>query len=71
MAEIARDCFESGQREINFLRGFEDWKRDWTDEFRWNAMLTDLHGGDSLDLPMCAVALRELLDWAQVAAHRS
>ena len=40
MAEIARDCFESGQREINFLRGFEDWKRDWTDEFRWNATLT-------------------------------
>jgi glutamate dehydrogenase len=38
---------------------------------RWNMMLTDLHSGDSLDLPMCAVALRELLDWAQVASHRS
>jgi glutamate dehydrogenase len=37
---------------------------------RWSAMLTDLHGGDSLDLPMCTVALRELLDWAQVASHR-
>jgi hypothetical protein len=40
MAEIARDCFESGQKEIDFLRGFEDWKRDWTDSFRWNATLT-------------------------------
>jgi CelD/BcsL family acetyltransferase involved in cellulose biosynthesis len=40
MAEIARDCFESGQEEIDFLRGFEDWKRDWTDSFRWNATLT-------------------------------
>lgn len=40
MAEIARDCFESGQSEIDFLRGFEDWKRDWTDSFRMNATLT-------------------------------
>ncbi len=40
MAEIARDCFESGQKEIDFLRGFEDWKRDWTDTFRMNATLT-------------------------------
>ncbi|MBW2292485.1 MAG: NAD-glutamate dehydrogenase, partial [Deltaproteobacteria bacterium] len=38
---------------------------------RWNAMLTELHSGDSLELPMCSVALRELLDWAQVASHRS
>ncbi|MCH7866892.1 MAG: NAD-glutamate dehydrogenase [Myxococcales bacterium] len=37
---------------------------------RWNAMLTDLHSGDSLDLPMCSVALRELLDWAQTASHQ-
>jgi glutamate dehydrogenase len=35
---------------------------------RWNALLSELHGGDSLDLPMCSVALRELLDWARVAS---
>jgi CelD/BcsL family acetyltransferase involved in cellulose biosynthesis len=40
MAEIAHSCFESGQREMDFLRGFEDWKRDWTDSFRWNARLS-------------------------------
>ena len=38
---------------------------------RWNVMLNDLHSGDSLDLPMCSVALRELLDWAQTASHQS
>ena len=37
---------------------------------RWTAMLNELHGGESLDLPMCAVALRELLDWAQITSHR-
>jgi glutamate dehydrogenase len=36
---------------------------------RWNTILTDLHGGTSLDLAMCTVALRELLDWAQAASH--
>lgn len=36
---------------------------------RWNAMLSELHRGDSLDLPMCSVALRELLDWARVASN--
>jgi len=40
MAEIARDCFESGQNEIDFLRGFEEWKRDWTDTLRVNVTLT-------------------------------
>jgi glutamate dehydrogenase len=38
---------------------------------RWTAMLNDLHSGDSFDLPMCSVALRELLDWAQTASHQS
>ncbi|MCP5044102.1 MAG: NAD-glutamate dehydrogenase, partial [bacterium] len=37
---------------------------------RWAAMLTDLHSGDSLDLPMCTVALRELLGWSQTASHQ-
>jgi glutamate dehydrogenase len=35
---------------------------------RWAEILTDLHGGASLDLSMCTVALRELLDWAQAAS---
>ena len=36
---------------------------------RWNAMLNELHSSESLDLPMCSVALRELLDWAQTATR--
>ncbi len=34
---------------------------------RWNALLGELHGGDSLDLTMCTVALRALLSWAEDA----
>ncbi|MDP6979344.1 MAG: NAD-glutamate dehydrogenase [Myxococcota bacterium] len=36
---------------------------------RWTQMLTDLHSAEPLDLPMCTVALRELLDWSQTASH--
>lgn len=36
---------------------------------RWNQMLADLHSAEPIDLPMCTVALRELLDWSQMASH--
>ncbi len=36
---------------------------------RWSQMLADLHSAEPLDLPMCIVALRELLDWSQTASH--
>jgi glutamate dehydrogenase len=36
---------------------------------RWTTMQNDLRSSEVLDLPMCSVALRELLDWAQTASH--
>ena len=48
--------------------GLEAWlERHALPVRRWNQMLTDLHGAENPDLPMCAVALRELLDWSQTA----
>jgi CelD/BcsL family acetyltransferase involved in cellulose biosynthesis len=65
MAEIAQNCFESGMKEIDFLRGFEDWKRDWTEEFRWSATLsaenTSLRSKGAQFAMAPKKALRELL----------
>jgi len=40
MAEIMKKCFEEGVEEVNFLRGFESWKEEWTGLSRSNAALT-------------------------------
>jgi glutamate dehydrogenase len=38
---------------------------------RWQAMLTELHGGVSSDFAMYAVGVRELLNLAQSSSHRA
>lgn len=39
LVHVLEDCFDSGVDEVDFLRGFEDWKGDWTDRVSWNAEL--------------------------------
>jgi len=39
MTEIMRRCFEDRVDEVDFLRGFEPWKREWTDDSRPNVTL--------------------------------
>jgi CelD/BcsL family acetyltransferase involved in cellulose biosynthesis len=38
---VLESCFTSGIERVDFLRGFDDWKTEWTDRFRRNA---EIHG---------------------------
>lgn len=40
MTEVMKNCFEEGVSEVNFLRGFESWKEEWTEASRPNVTLT-------------------------------
>lgn len=40
MVEIMQRCFEDRVTEVNFLRGFETWKEEWTSVSRPNGTLT-------------------------------
>ena len=56
---------DDSQRAVGrWLMRYDDFAR------RWNAMLAELHAATSPDFAMCAVALRELLDWAQSCSAR-
>lgn len=39
MAQVIEDCFRSGLREVDFLRGAEPWKSVWTDRRRRHVRL--------------------------------
>ncbi|KAA3624677.1 MAG: GNAT family N-acetyltransferase [Proteobacteria bacterium] len=40
MVELMRRCYEDGVTEIDYLRGFETWKEEWTSASRPNGILT-------------------------------
>ncbi len=63
MTEILRDCFESGIEEVDFLRGFEEWKAEWTDQARSNANLCGKNPALRSALRRFLHAPRETLGW--------